>query len=362
MDLYSVGVLAFEMLTGQTPFDADSVVGMLMMHAETMPKRPSSLRSDVPDALDELVLRLLAKKPSDRFATADHVRAEVVRLKAHLKDPVAPRTLQDEDAMPSVQSEILPLSVSSGTMSAPVVAGDDEEVHKKTMYKPLAREPENKANATMVLPKSVREAAPVRLKSRTPVFVVSTLAGALFVAAAYVALRPNDAPVAPEPAPVAAAARAPKAPPPPPPERVAEVAQSPTAPPPTPAPEPTPPPLPQAKVEPVAMAAKEPAPAPAPPPTPRPATPPSTAAAKQPRVAPPPPPPPKAAIAATGLVGRLKKLEGRPAKAQTDGTEVSLYLKQVQRIRQKVESGPLSPEDQTRVEIALDNLEKSTDY
>jgi serine/threonine-protein kinase len=53
MDLYSVGIMAFEMLTGQPPFDADSVVGMLMMHAENRPPRPSSLRTDVPDALDE---------------------------------------------------------------------------------------------------------------------------------------------------------------------------------------------------------------------------------------------------------------------------------------------------------------------
>lgn len=80
------------------------------------------------------------------------------------------------------------------------------------------------------------------------------------------------------------------------------------------------------------------------------------------RVAPPPPPPPKAAVQSNSLLGRLKKLEARLDKAQQGGGEVALYLKQVQRIREKLEAGPLSPDDRTRVEVALESLEKSTDY
>lgn len=81
--------------------------------------------------------------------------------------------------------------------------------------------------------------------------------------------------------------------------------------------------------------------------------------AAAPKVAPAPPPPP---AKATGLIGRLKKLEARLDRAQKSGGEVSLYLKQVQRLREKLETGPLSPDDKTRVEVALDSLEKSTDY
>jgi hypothetical protein len=84
--------------------------------------------------------------------------------------------------------------------------------------------------------------------------------------------------------------------------------------------------------------------------------------AARPQVAPPPPPPPKTAVKSSSLLTRVKKLEGRLDKAHQGGAEVALYLKQVQRIRQKIEGGPLSPDDQTRVEVALESLEKSTDY
>jgi serine/threonine protein kinase len=366
MDLYSVGIMAFEMLTGQPPFDAESVVGMLMQHAETPPRRPSELRSEVPDALDELVLRLLAKKPEDRLKTADHVRAEVVRLKAHLKDPEAHRTLQDADAMPSVHSEILPMSVNDTMTSSrkalvPVREknedDEDSQVGKQTMLKPLEAP---KVKETVVLqrkpdtndPFSSSQQIAVQ-KSRVPVFLLAAGAGALFVAAAFIALR------SPEPAgPVAHVEPAVPKPMPHP---------APPSPPPAPAPEakaepaPTPPPVVAAPLEPAKPSPQPPPPpvvaaAPKPPPQPRPAV------AAEPRVAPPPPPPSKGAVASAGLLGRLKKLEARLDKAQQGGTEVSLYLKQVQRLREKLEAGPLSPDDKTRVEIALDNLEKSSDY
>jgi serine/threonine-protein kinase len=345
MDLYSVGIIAFEMLTGVPPFEAESVVGMLMMHAETPPRRPSALRRGVPDALDELVLRLLAKKPEERFRSAEHVRAEVVRLKAHLKDPVAPRTMQDDDPMPSVKSEILPLSVND-TLASPVdrQKATDPEALLRTVMKPASPEPAVPSDAveakqTLIVPKAARERLdtehPAVRKSRAPVFMLALGAGAMFVAAAWIALRPGaDVPpsvaVAPKPNP-------PPKPMPAPPPPPAEAA----APAPTPPPDPPPP---------------EPLPEPTPPPPP-------------PHVELPPPPPPvpaphKAAAApkATGLIGRLKKLEARLDRAQKSGGEVSLYLKQVQRLREKLESGPLSPEDKTRVEVALDALEKSSEY
>jgi serine/threonine-protein kinase len=402
MDLYSVGVMAFEMLTNVAPFDADSVVGMLMMHAETPARRPSELNPEVPDALDELVLRLLAKKPEERFKSADHVRAEVVRLKAHLKDPVAHRTLQDDDPMPSVRSEILPIE-QHDTMQQPLAKKPsppkvevDEEALKQTQYKPLTADPapapapapaaKNLANETMLVPRKAPAAGPAELsesqqlavqKSRMPVFLLAAGAGALFVAAGYIALRPAEAPTPqqpvavkpkPPPPPVAPAPK-PETPTPPPAQAAAPELQaapaepSPTPPPAVAAPEPKrePPPTP-----PPAVAAPEPKrePPPPPPPTPKPAVAaaPKPAVAAAPKVAPPPPPPSKSAIAASGLLGRLKKLQARLDTAQKNGTEVALYQKQVQRIREKLEAGPLSPEDHTRVEIALDSLEKNTDY
>ena len=66
-DLYSLGVVLYEMLTGEVPFDADSAVGVAMKHVTEPPRAPREVNSAVPRALDAVVMRLLQKKPGDRY-------------------------------------------------------------------------------------------------------------------------------------------------------------------------------------------------------------------------------------------------------------------------------------------------------
>src|SRR5881398_1972740 len=74
-DLYSLGVVLYELLTGKTPFDGDTPVEIAMKHLSSAPKPPSKLRSDVPPELDKIVLRALAKDPNDRYQSADEMEA-----------------------------------------------------------------------------------------------------------------------------------------------------------------------------------------------------------------------------------------------------------------------------------------------
>jgi len=69
-DVYSAGVVAFEMLTRRLPFEADTPVGVAMRHVHDPPPPPSSLRPPIPPAVDALVLRAMAKDPTQRFPTA----------------------------------------------------------------------------------------------------------------------------------------------------------------------------------------------------------------------------------------------------------------------------------------------------
>lgn len=68
-DQYSLGVLAFEMLTGNLPFWAESPEEVLHHHVSTQPTRPSMINSALSTAVDEVVLRALAKKPKQRYDT-----------------------------------------------------------------------------------------------------------------------------------------------------------------------------------------------------------------------------------------------------------------------------------------------------
>ena len=70
-DLYSVGVMLYEALTGQVPFEGDSAVTVALKQVSERPRPPSELNPEVPRALDVVVLRALAKDPANRFASAD---------------------------------------------------------------------------------------------------------------------------------------------------------------------------------------------------------------------------------------------------------------------------------------------------
>ncbi len=69
-DVYAAGVVAFEMLTGRLPFDADNPVGVAMRHIHEPPPAPSDLLPSIPPAVDAIVLRALDKDPTRRFPSA----------------------------------------------------------------------------------------------------------------------------------------------------------------------------------------------------------------------------------------------------------------------------------------------------
>lgn len=83
-DLYSIGVMLYEALTGRVPFEADSAVAVAMKQVSQAPQRPSSINPQVSPALDATVMRALEKEPGQRFQSAD---AFIAALDAALKDP-----------------------------------------------------------------------------------------------------------------------------------------------------------------------------------------------------------------------------------------------------------------------------------
>ena len=76
-DLYSTGIVLFELLTGQVPFTGDSPVEIAMKHLAETPPAPSELRPDVPEDLDLVVVRALAKEPADRYQSAAAMDADL---------------------------------------------------------------------------------------------------------------------------------------------------------------------------------------------------------------------------------------------------------------------------------------------
>jgi serine/threonine-protein kinase len=86
-DLYSIGVILYEALTGRVPFEGESAVAVAMKQVSQTPQRPSSINPRVSPALDAVVMRALEKDPGQRFQSAD---AFIAALDQALREPGAP--------------------------------------------------------------------------------------------------------------------------------------------------------------------------------------------------------------------------------------------------------------------------------
>ncbi|MET8943285.1 protein kinase [Streptomyces sp. NPDC004542] len=84
-DLYSVGIMLFQLVTGRLPFDADSPLAIAYAHVQEEPVAPSSINRSLPPAVDALIARALKKNPNERFPTAESMRDECLRVAASLQ-------------------------------------------------------------------------------------------------------------------------------------------------------------------------------------------------------------------------------------------------------------------------------------
>ncbi len=80
-DIYSLGAVLYETLTGRPPFTGDSPVAVAYKQVNEAPTPPSQVNADVPPRLDAVVMRSLAKNPANRYQTADEFRADLERVR-----------------------------------------------------------------------------------------------------------------------------------------------------------------------------------------------------------------------------------------------------------------------------------------
>ncbi|MFB6616892.1 protein kinase [Streptomyces sp. NPDC056367] len=119
-DLYSVGIMLFQLLTGRIPFDADSPLAIAYAHVQEEPVAPSSINRSVTPAMDALVARSLKKNPNERFPSAAAMADEIARVLSagQTGAPVIVQGLGPTNSGAGVGSAVFP-PVDSGFQAPP---------------------------------------------------------------------------------------------------------------------------------------------------------------------------------------------------------------------------------------------------
>ncbi len=115
-DLYALGIILYEMLVGQVPFDDPSIPAVLVKHLNELPKPPSTLRSGIPPSLEQIVLRCLDKVPEKRFASAEELLAALSAVEETVVAPKSNPTVGIPALIPPIGDE--PTQVQKTSISA----------------------------------------------------------------------------------------------------------------------------------------------------------------------------------------------------------------------------------------------------
>ena len=164
-DVYSLGVVLYEMLTGQVPYDADTSVAVIFKHVQDPMPLPRAIRPDIPSTVERVVIKALAKKPADRYATAGELAKalhKAITVQDGKDSGEAPATTAHRDG------PLTPAVIGGGL--ALLVIGGAVVVGLLTMKSPSAAAPTPTATVILTPVPATQTPAP----TATPIVVTPT--------------------------------------------------------------------------------------------------------------------------------------------------------------------------------------------
>lgn len=182
-DLYSLGVVMYEMATGKVPFDADNSVGIAIMHIQDEPVRPKELNPNLTDHLDRIIMKLLSKDPMNRFTSAKD-----------LIDALEDENYVFDEEIIEKQTARIPIVEDEGddTDKTQLINMDKEDTKKKPVYADEEAEEkvqeEEEKEAVYVTPsdeKEDRKPSKKKKKKKSSIFPLVALAILLVLAVSY---------------------------------------------------------------------------------------------------------------------------------------------------------------------------------
>ena len=145
-DVYALGVVLYEMITGVAPFTADSPVSVAYKHVREEPMPPSERTADVPPDLEQIIMAALTKLPENRYQTADDMRADLLRFRRGrpvVGVPVAGLVAEAPGATQAVRTT--PAAAAAAYGASTVVNPRVDERGRMAGTQPVARPSRNTA-------------------------------------------------------------------------------------------------------------------------------------------------------------------------------------------------------------------------
>ena len=136
-DFYSLGVMLYELLTGQLPFDIQDIAGLVHSHIAHVPFPPTSIHDDIPPVLSDIIMKLLAKNPDERYQSCYGLLADIRRCQAELPNLT---TLQFELAQDDVVEQFqIPATLYGRTENLAALQTSFQRVSGQTKTNPYGK-------------------------------------------------------------------------------------------------------------------------------------------------------------------------------------------------------------------------------
>lgn len=140
-DIYSLGVVLYELVTGRVPFTGESPIAVALQHLQEPVRPPSQINPNIPSALEEVIMRALAKRPKDRYASVDEFRAALKSARMEVAEDILPQNDREEwsQGLAAERTRVVPAAGLEEETRLHNLQGEEAVVERKRIKKEKRR-------------------------------------------------------------------------------------------------------------------------------------------------------------------------------------------------------------------------------